>query len=500
MSKKAITTVVITSLVIIVAVAAYIGLSFDSSSADEIIAPRVYSVQTIKAVTSNVEDHLTYTALIQPSDTEQVMFSTVATIKEIHVKEGDTVNVGQLLVTLDDEAAKRQVDVTYNNMLSAQSAMNSAKSTYDTALNRYNAHVQNTASDPNIIEAKANLDIAISDRDNIQNELNVINAALEPFRADVASAELELATAQTNYDEALLALNANPEDEELIETEKLAKEELDLKTQALAEANLALEEEQTRLDLIAKENELSTQNINVNANQAIYDSLLRASELEKNTLFTASEAAKFSYDSASSAYDSTKSLHEAANENLAQLTYYSKTAGTVLYINGQTGSVATPLAPVVVIGSTATMAQFGVSSEDVGKLELNDTAEVTVKDEIYSAHVSSISVLPDELTRTYLTDVLIDMPPSDILFGELVSVKIFTDKTPGIWLPLNIVLNDGEDYVFAVEDGRAVRKNIEISDVNNDMVLVVGLKSGDEIISQGMKSVKSGYEVEVKTE
>ncbi len=61
-------------------------------------------------------------------------------------------------------------------------------------------------------------------------------------------------------------------------------------------------------------------------------------------------------------------------------------------------------------------------------------------------------------------------------------------------------MNDGQDYVFTVENDRVVRKNVVITDINNDMIRVTGLENTTNIISEGMKTVKSGNLVNVISE
>lgn len=65
-------------------------------------------------------------------------------------------------------------------------------------------------------------------------------------------------------------------------------------------------------------------------------------------------------------------------------------------------------------------------------------------------------------------------------------------------IPISSILNDGEDYVYVVENGRAVRKNITLGDAHEDKVSVEGLKAGDKLVIEGMKEIKAGYRVSEK--
>lgn len=79
--------------------------------------------------------------------------------------------------------------------------------------------------------------------------------------------------------------------------------------------------------------------------------------------------------------------------------------------------------------------------------------------------------------------------------GELATVKINIGERSGIWLPLSVILNDGNDYVYVVEDGRAKREYVTVLEISDDQVLVEGTKAGEKIICEGMKLVRTGSAV-----
>lgn len=87
------------------------------------------------------------------------------------------------------------------------------------------------------------------------------------------------------------------------------------------------------------------------------------------------------------------------------------------------------------------------------------------------------------------------MSHPDVYLGELATVKINIGERSGIWLPLSVILNDGNDYVYVVEDGRAKREYVTVLEINDDQVLVEGTKAGEKIICEGMKLVRTGSAV-----
>jgi hypothetical protein len=59
------------------------------------------------------------------------------------------------------------------------------------------------------------------------------------------------------------------------------------------------------------------------------------------------------------------------------------------------------------------------------------------------------------------------------------------------------VLNDGEDFVYVVENERVLRKNIKIISIFENKILTEGLSVNDEIIIKGLDSIRVGYKVTV---
>ncbi len=534
-TKKLVIAIISVFILAVVLIIYFIstGMQSDTTQQTEDI---VYSVEVLTATSIQESDFLTYAGIIQSDSLEEVTFASISEITDIYVEEGDRVTKGQRIVTIDDEAAQERVDLNQNTMDTAKASADAANANLDKAKIDLAAAQQARDNNPDAIAAKANLDAANANVVTAQSELDNINSLLEPYEETLTDAQTEydesvedLNTAQTAFDNAQTAQNtaqaehdafmaANPgtldTDPGKIEVDNklntannnlstaqnnlnAAQTEKDAKELALRTAQANLVAEEIRLGKAQAETNLQTANASVATNQALYTSATEQAQLEVDARSAEVNAYQIQYDNSVAAYERAQTEY---NESLAELdesTYYAKSSGTVLAVVGTVGSIATPLAPVVVIGSDGMVAEFGISALEAQDIKQGLSAIVNIKGIDYNGEILSISVLPDEQTRTYLTRVLIDLAPDDLLIGELVSVNIITGDSAGVWLPINIILNDGESYVFVVEDGKAVRKNIELIQINNDEVLVHGITNGEQIISQGMKTIKNGYTVTV---
>lgn len=153
--------------------------------------------------------------------------------------------------------------------------------------------------------------------------------------------------------------------------------------------------------------------------------------------------------------------------------------------------------PVILVRSDNQVVTAGLSDDDVKKIQVGTKAEVKIDDTTTDGEIMNIVQAPDKQSGTYSAEIKILNPIDNNKYyvGQSVKVDIDNGEKSGIWIPINSVLNDGQDYVYAVEDGRAVRKNVTLGDTNENEVCVDGLKVGDNLVTEGMKNIKAGYQV-----
>ncbi len=188
---------------------------------------------------------------------------------------------------------------------------------------------------------------------------------------------------------------------------------------------------------------------------------------------------------------------EYSADNVDDASLLSDIAGTVLEVNYKAGEIVAPGYPVVLLRSNRNAIQVGVSADDIKKLAVGDLAEITLPDgQIKTAPISKIHLIPDSGSRTYTVEIAFDDDGS-LLLGETVDVSFAISKQRGIWLPIATILNDGLDYVYIVEDGRAKRVDISLQMIYQDKVMVSGLQPGDQLVVSGVQSLSPGYKVKV---
>ncbi|OOM76512.1 efflux RND transporter periplasmic adaptor subunit [Clostridium sp. BL-8] len=153
--------------------------------------------------------------------------------------------------------------------------------------------------------------------------------------------------------------------------------------------------------------------------------------------------------------------------------------------------------PVVLIRSENQVVTVGLSDDDVKKVQAGTKAEVKIDDTTTDGEIMNIVQAPDKQSGTYSAEIKIlnQIDNNKYYIGESVKVNIDNGEESGIWIPISSILNDGQDYVYTVEDERAVRKNVTLGNTNENEVCVDGLKAGDNLVTEGMKNIKAGYQV-----
>ncbi len=372
--------------------------------------------------------------------------------------------------------------------------------------------------------AKAELETAQAEQAAAKEELEKLEAqppetrdpaAVEAARIRLAQADAAVQDAQQKTSDLTAACDtahaaadaaksrADASDEAL----RLAQEQLTaVRTESgieenekkLADAKAKLV--QSEAEAAASQTRLAALETELSAKQARVDALKNKgpgsmeAKLQKQRL----DAAESALSAAESARLTAQNGYETAQNDVLERDLKAPKDGYVVKIVGNEGSMAAPIAPTVVLGSKKTSVQFGVSQDDVRKIKTGGSAQVTVGEKEYAGTISSIGTMPDTTTRTYMVSVEILADSGDFYLGEMAQVKLAAGEREGAWLPLSCVLNDGEDYVYIVENGRAVRRVVRILDVSDDKLLLSGLETGSSVIVEGMKTVRSGSAVTIQ--
>jgi HlyD family secretion protein len=331
---------------------------------------------------------------------------------------------------------------------------------------------------------------------------------------DSAQAQIQVRNAQENLKAAdssrrQAAANMKAEEQDYLDKKDKADESLEaLKQDYLSKQLLADQAYQQYQSDLAEFGEGSAQanasyidytskNASAIAAKAEYDaSVANGTPVEVEIAYSRYQAAKASYDAANSQYTIAQNNLTYANNNLESTRLYASMDGFVIKVVSGSGELATPLAPVVVISSFQMSAVIGISQTMINTIQTGQNAEITVNQATYFGKVYEIAKIPDSTSRTYQAYVSIN-DYTQVNIGETAGVSIDLGKRSGIWLMLSTIQNDGEDYVYIVVDQRIVKRKVNLSTINNQMVLTTGLIPGDLVVIEGGRLVRPGVKVKI---
>ena len=183
---------------------------------------------------------------------------------------------------------------------------------------------------------------------------------------------------------------------------------------------------------------------------------------------------------------------------LAHATLVADTDGMVVEILHEENEQVAAYYPVIAIRSVDQIVNVGIAQRDVERVKVDDSAVIDFYGTLVSGRISQIAEAPDLDTRTYNAEVTLE--DASYSLGSITKVNFDIGQVSGIWLPVNSILSDGEDYVYTVKDGRAFKQIIQIKQINNGKMMVEGLESGQFVVINGMKNLLDGMEVNISEE
>lgn len=147
---------------------------------------------------------------------------------------------------------------------------------------------------------------------------------------------------------------------------------------------------------------------------------------------------------------------------------------------------------------------FHVSEDVINKISVGSPVYITVSavsDTPMTAAVTNISEAADSSTRLYQVEAALTNAEGTLKPGMFANVRLVTEtKEDTIVVPLNTVLTDnGEKYVFVVDENQTAHKTIVETGLENDTYIEItsGLNIGDTVVTKGQDFLSDGSTVNV---
>lgn len=184
-------------------------------------------------------------------------------------------------------------------------------------------------------------------------------------------------------------------------------------------------------------------------------------------------------------------------------------AGTISSFPGVVGTMVSQSSIIARISSTNELRiESSVAERFVSRIEMNQKATISFDaypDEKFDAHVSEISPVLDNSTRTMSIKLAIDTKDTRIKAGMYARIHLITEhKSDVIVVPFAaVVVRNGENYVFAVNSDDVENKRVELRKiklgirVDDYQEVREGLSFNEQVVVKGQTLLNDGSKINV---
>ena len=172
--------------------------------------------------------------------------------------------------------------------------------------------------------------------------------------------------------------------------------------------------------------------------------------------------------------------------------------GIITLINGKVGQMALQTQPFAYIVSEKQAVEVGLSSEDLGKVQVGSLAYAVRDNKVVGGKVVTRSQGVDPMSFTGKARIALN--ESAFEYGSVVKVKIVVRrKSQVLIVPETALVQKGnKTVVYAVKDGIAKEIPVEVGIVSEGQAEVKGdLKPGDFVVTLGAEGLYDGAHVEI---
>ncbi len=207
---------------------------------------------------------------------------------------------------------------------------------------------------------------------------------------------------------------------------------------------------------------------------------------------------------AGSAVNASRAQVGLASDMLAKTSITSPINGIISDIFFDPGELIGPGVPVFrVINAESLSLQIGLSDRDVPNVSSGMGVDITVDafpGLLLHGVITRVGIVSDPMTGTFPVEITVYNDDGDLRAGMVARTVIFLEEVlDSIVVPLYALQrSDGIDIVYLEENGIAVRREIEIGLVVENLASVTsGLEIGDRLIVRGADYIEDEEEINV---
>lgn len=194
------------------------------------------------------------------------------------------------------------------------------------------------------------------------------------------------------------------------------------------------------------------------------------------------------------------SLQSAGNA-MDNFTLTAPISGTVEAVNISENNMASPSAPAFLISADGEKTAVFYVTDDVAKeMQMGQAVTVTSQGQEYHGTVSQVGLAVDAATGLFKMEAVLQ-DALDLPNGKTVELTTTAySQSNAILVPSDALYFESGDssYVYVVEDGTAVRRNVTVGLYDNETTAITGgLDVGEEVITTWSAGLRDGVPVRV---
>ena len=433
------------------------------------------AVETYDVKKGTIENILSVSGTVESADSKTYFADVAAPIDKVNYKVGDKVASGDVLYTYNEKELTLAEKTSQLNINQAKGNYNSLYSATGSADRKY-------AEGMTAQQINDRLDAITAEIDAINNKITEKNNRMSQTLTDLQKTQLDLDQdgeldaseerpdyydRRENDEQVALALN-----EALLDVQNAINNDPEI--QGWKNQITALQEEQSHLN--------TAKAAQVNGGNA--------------------QASKASLESAQITNGDTIAKIQAAKEGVKA--DFNGVVTAVDVVEGATVTSGTKVMTIENLDDVQVNVQ--VSKTDLPKITVGQKVDIKINGKEYKGEVAQISGTAGKNANGVAvvdTKIKVTNPDSDIILGVEASNKIHAEKAENtIVLPFEYISTDADgDYVFVLENGTAVRKNVTIGiSTSTEAQITEGLTENDKVITTNLETLTDGMAVECMEE
>jgi len=178
--------------------------------------------------------------------------------------------------------------------------------------------------------------------------------------------------------------------------------------------------------------------------------------------------------------------------------------GVVVARQADPGAMANPAAPLFRIEQNNPVRIIAsVIEKDIDQIKSGKTPVIINLDainEAYEAVADLVYPAIDAVSKTGRVEIILKNPENRIRTGMFARLSFLLNTSVDVPIVArdSLIRHNGQNFVYVIENGRAVRRQVEIGIVDEARVEILsGLKAGEQIISRGLEFVREGSQVKI---